>query len=207
MCENFSLNGKEYFLNRQSLFVESNNRASQNDSFSIEISLRGAGTKYETLIDEINSHLVLKEPEISLVLLVNCDIKEEIEYKPNIIYLQWDFFMRNRFRSSIYWTGSGKPCPKCCLSLWEEQGFISNSKIYKIGKMLNSDNNMAKPGVRLPDQLEILSVLADARRIAAGIKAGNQSVLDDVQKSEVYDLVTGKIRSEKFPVDLLCECW
>lgn len=210
--EKFSIGEKEYVIDRESLKVKkfaNDMKSLSNANFITKITILGGNKFQNEIVKNINYELnqeQFSEGE-DFELIINCFPSNDMKYLNEKIYLQWDFFMRNRFRSSLYWLGSGRPCPRCCRNLWEEQGFISKSKVYRIGMQLEKMGNPPSKGIRIPDDLEVLSAIDEARKICIGLKRNNSYILDKINSAEVFDLITGQLRVEKFPVDLLCECW
>lgn len=124
-------------------------------------------------------------------------------FDSSIPAIHFFFKMNYRYRSSVYWAESGRPCPRCVESLWD----LSLSESYK--ELLKSRNLFLEEKQRSSyiddaDGLEVFYAIQDAIYIYNSILSPDVASNDDINRTEVMNRTSGLKNHEIFPVFPQC---
>lgn len=112
------------------------------------------------------------------------------------------FKMNYRYKSSVFWDKSGRPCPNCIESLWNYSLSESYRKLIEFREIFFSENYMGNY-IDKASFLEVYSTIQDAIYISNLIDEGS-SFGNKVVTSEILNRTTGETATDIFPVYPRC---
>lgn len=119
-----------------------------------------------------------------------------------IVYYCFDLLFR--YRSSIYWPGSGRPCPRCVVELAREQCSPRRKNLLVTGDAFSTRESDRRPGVTIPDFFEVTACVGSALKLKRSLEDGDSLLIDELRAAEWIDLRTERRHVEVLPVDLRC---
>ena len=141
---------------------------------------------------------------IALVIDLTGNLPSPTEEHYGFLTLHYFFDLLYRYRSSIYWPNSGRPCPACIRSLFDTQLTWGRRRLQTIGRHYHQANVSPFPGVRAPTFFEAMACIGDALRLRERLIAGDAHAIDGLREAEIVDLKSGVMTREIFPVDPSC---
>ncbi|MDO5032917.1 hypothetical protein [Corynebacterium sp.] len=123
-------------------------------------------------------------------------------HRPAIAY---SFDGSRRYRSSICWLNSGRPCPICSRNLSHSTPHQAEIFIERTfsraphGTPAQADLSLDKSQL-----LELLSAISDAHRIGIAFTQRDPHAINAMRYSETLELRNGAVRSDIFPPDPSC---
>lgn len=112
------------------------------------------------------------------------------------------FKMNYRYKSSVFWDKSGRPCPSCIESLWDYSLSESYRKLIDFRDIFLSENDMGNY-IDKASFLEVCSTIQDAIYISNLID-GSSSFGNKVVTSEILNRTTGETATDIFPIYPQC---
>lgn len=118
--------------------------------------------------------------------------------------IAYSFDLLARYRSSIWWEHSGRPCPLCCINLFRYADGTSTKRLYKAAEKFEVSGVAATRGVRLPSLLELYAAIDDANRLANAIRHNDDYTSSMLTHAGRLDLSNGATDWDLLPVHPQC---
>lgn len=123
----------------------------------------------------------------------------------NVPVIYYSFDLKNRYRSSIYWPYSGRPCPKCITGLYLSRTSGERRNLISASRLLGSQRPASlSEGVSLPSLAEILSCVDSAVKLGRRVNEADEHAIDELRYVECLSLVVDDRHYEVVPVDPAC---
>lgn len=109
-----------------------------------------------------------------------------------------------RYRSSIYWPNSGRPCPLCCDNLWRATNSPQRANLSEAARLIPRANRRSAPGVTSPTPGEVAATVQEALALGQNFEEDALAGFGGGRASCRLNLSTWQTESEIFPVDPAC---
>ncbi|WP_175973476.1 hypothetical protein [Corynebacterium sp. Marseille-Q2823] len=122
--------------------------------------------------------------------------------RPNVTY---SFDPLKRFRSSINWFRSGRPCPLCSIAIERSSEPKAEATIKKaLNSAKNDPHRGSSKELEAIQTLNILSAITDAITLGLAIKNNDPHAADTLRYAEFQDLTNGLVHTAVLPTDPKC---